>query len=291
MHVKLQLDAVLLPQDAPARPGFVFLRASNGDSPCVRYFEGQGYYVNRLSMQTWLRDSIKQVMPELQRIRCEQGRVYRLEYTAHGYAVAHTLVASERSDPRRKISFDFVPVFEFAASQWPRGMARPRYIDASGQWFAVPRRYHDKPELQDARSFIVCAPRWERLALHKRQNLKDSLRAMKALRNANEMPGLVSYHLKSVYLDELEHGQVNWNQAPGRILIRMLIQLLHCLRLNKLPFFLAPQHNNLDKLSAGARREYVRILNKNIDKLIRRRDADYLTHQDLYKFFGVRVED
>lgn len=71
----------------------------------------------------------------------------------------------------------------------------------------------------------------------------------------------------------------------------MLINLLHCVRLNYLPFFLAPDHNNLTTLSDKQRRQYVRILNKNITKLIRRRDANYLTTDDLYKFFGVRVDD
>lgn len=71
----------------------------------------------------------------------------------------------------------------------------------------------------------------------------------------------------------------------------MLINLLHCVRLNYLPFFLAPDHNNLTTLSDEQRRQYVRILSKNITKLIRRRDANYLTHNDLYKFFGVRVDD
>lgn len=71
----------------------------------------------------------------------------------------------------------------------------------------------------------------------------------------------------------------------------MLINLLHCVRLNNLPFFLAPDYNNLDTLSDRQRREYVRILNKNIGKLIRRRNADYLTHDDLFNFFGVRVDD
>jgi len=71
----------------------------------------------------------------------------------------------------------------------------------------------------------------------------------------------------------------------------MLVNLLHAVRLNNLPFFLAPDHNNLDKLSNKQRREYVRILNKNVDKLIRRRNADYLTNDDLFNIFGVKVED
>lgn len=220
MHVKIVLDCDLEPIGVPDHPGFVFIAASDGSSHCVRKFRKEGFFVNRLSVQTWFRDNISHVMPELQKIRCEEGRVYRLDYTAHGYGVAHTMVATEIRNPRRQISFDFVPVFEFEADEWPRGVAKRR--NAGLNWFAVPSKYRGQPEVeQDPRSFILCAPHWERLVIHKKQNLKDSLRLMKALRNANEMPALVSYFLKSVYLNNVDNKRVNWNLAPGRILIRV----------------------------------------------------------------------
>lgn len=222
MHVKMRFNCDLEPITVPDHPGFIMLRASDGPSQCVRRFNNEGFFVNRQSLQSWFRDNISHAMPDLQSIRCEQGRIYSLNYTAHGYGVAHTLVATERRDCRRMISFDFVPVFEFSADEWPKGLAKPR--NAGLNWFAVPCKYRGEPdEEQDPRSFILCAPYWERLVLQKKQNLKDSLRLMKGLRNANEMPGLVSYFLKSVYLNNVKSKQVNWNQAPGRILIRVSI--------------------------------------------------------------------
>lgn len=233
MHVKIRLNCDLEPITAPDHPGFIFLRASNGRSNCVRRFDNEGFFVNRLSVQTWFRDNISHVMPDLQSIRCDQGRVYSLKYTAHGYGVAHTLVATERRNSRRKISFDFVPVFEFSADEWPRGLAKPP--NAGLNWFAVPSKYRGEPEEeQDPRSFILCAPYWERLVLEKKQNLKDSLRLMKGLRNTNEMPGLVSYFLKSVYLNNVKSNNVNWNQAPGRILIRVSYSIIFVLSIKKL---------------------------------------------------------
>lgn len=224
MHIKICLDCDLEPISALDHPGFVFISASDGSSHCVRKFRNEGFFVNRLSIQNWFRDNISHVIPKLQKIRCEEGRVYSLDYTAHGYGVAHTLVATERRNPRRQISFDFVPVFEFDADEWPRDVAKRR--NAGLNWFAVPCKYRGQPEEeQDPRSFILCAPHWERLVIKKKQNLKDSLRLMKALRNANEMPGLVSYFLKSVYLHNVDNKEVNWNQAPGRILIRVSAML------------------------------------------------------------------
>lgn len=93
MHVKIVLDCDLEPIGVPDHPGFVFIAASDGSSHCVCKFRKEGFFVNRLSVQTWFRDNISHVMPELQKIRCEEGRVYRLDYTAHGYGVAHTMVA------------------------------------------------------------------------------------------------------------------------------------------------------------------------------------------------------
>ncbi|XP_034111651.1 cyclic GMP-AMP synthase-like receptor [Drosophila albomicans] len=286
MHVKTELNCSLTP--VSARPGFIFLRADGKDHHCIKHVDGEGFFVDRLAVQSWFRDNITAVMPKLQNIRCSDGRAYSMEYTAHGYGVAHTMLATEHRNHRRQISFDFVPVFVFEPNQWPRDQRK--YPKGNREWFAVPRKYFDKPEAQDPRSFILCAPFWERLVLHKKQNLKDSLRLMKALRNANEMSGLVSYHLKSIYLNAADEKLVTWNQAPGRILIRMMVNLLHAVRLNNLPFYLAPDHNNLDKLSEKQRQEYVRILNKIVNKLIRRRDANYLTGEDLYQLFGVEVK-
>ncbi|KAH8303026.1 hypothetical protein KR044_013394 [Drosophila immigrans] len=220
MHVKTQLECRLIPISVPNRPGFVFLRASDhNEHHCVMHVRGEGYFVDRLAVQRWFRDNITAVMPQLQNIRCDNGRAYSLEYTAHGHGVAHTMLATEHRNRRRQISFDFVPVFAFAPNQWPPNQRK--YPKGNREWFAVPRKYFDRPETQDNRSFILCAPHWERLVLHKKQNLKDSLRLMKALRNANEMGRLLSYHLKSIYLNAVEEKTVNWNQAPGRILIRV----------------------------------------------------------------------
>ncbi|KAH8366265.1 hypothetical protein KR093_011321 [Drosophila rubida] len=220
MHVKIQLDCTLIPTSVPNRPGFIFLRASDSnDLKCVKYFDSEGYFVNRVAVQRWFLDNITAVLPKLQNICCNSGRAYSLEYKAHGYGLAHTLLATEHHNPRRQISFDFVPVFVFEPHQWPRNQLK--YPKGNHQWFAVPCQYFDRSETHDPRSFIQCAPRWEHLVPHKKQNIKDSLCLLKALRNANEMPGLANYHLKSIYLQATDEKLANWNQAPGRILIRV----------------------------------------------------------------------
>ncbi|XP_023161025.2 uncharacterized protein LOC111592833 [Drosophila hydei] len=287
MHVKIRLPIDLQPVLVPDQPGYIFLRASRCKHPCVAQYRGEGYFINRQAVQKWIRQSIEAIMPRLQAIRCTRRRVYSMEYQAKGSVVAHTLLATERRNPSRQISFDFVPVFEFEATEWPRGLQKPR--NGGRSWFAVPRKYANKPE--DSRSFIFCAPHWERLELHDRQNLKDSLRLMKALRNANQMPGLYSYLLKSIYLDELRKNSTQWDQAPGQILIHMLGKLRQGLAKKHVPFFLVPDHNNLDKLEPEMITDYYRSISRTLNTLNQRLNANYLTNEDLHDIFGIEVEE
>ncbi|XP_030372256.1 uncharacterized protein LOC115622453 [Scaptodrosophila lebanonensis] len=285
MHVKIVLPFEVEPIRVSNYPGYVFLRVGNryARHHCIQTYGADGKFINRELIQTWFRTNISAVMNELQNIRCG-NRSYSLKYTAHGYGVAHTLVATERRRRHRKIYFDFVPVFEFEACEWPRHFSR--VPNAGRTWLAVPRKYMGK-NVNDSRSFMVCAPHWERLVLHKKQNLKDSLRLMKAFRNANDMPHLVSYMIKTLYLNAVEERKTNWNQAPGRILIRLMVELLMDLLDGFQEFYLAPDHNNFSNISREEIQEYKRIVGRTLKKLISRRNADYLTWDDLSNFFGV----
>ncbi|EDV95913.1 uncharacterized protein LOC6556777 [Drosophila grimshawi] len=283
MFVVIRLSCCALkPILVPNRTGFIFLSASGSLHPCVRQFGNEGRFVSRLAMRSWLFRHITAVMPRLQRIRCSRRHIYDLEYTSHDNGVGHTLLAIDHNDTRRRISFDFVPVFEFQASQWIPGLKIPK--NSERNWIAVPRKYFkEHSDEQDERSFMLVVPSWEQLVLHKKQNLKDSLRLMLALRDAQEMGALVIYFLKIIYLYKVQGNSINWNQAPGRILIRMLVILQHSLVGKRLPIF----PNHFEKISEETRRDYIRIINRMLRQLIRCRNADCLTDDDLFDIFGV----
>lgn len=216
MLTKVTLPCKINPVPVAGHPSYIRLQASGGNVPIhLTDRLGDNYFINRRKVQSWFRENINAVIPRLNPIRCGGGRFYELSNRTGGH-VAHTIKARCLSDPGRKISFDFVPAFEFLASEWP--LVFPQHPNEDRTWYAVPRKIRSQIG-EDPLSFIVCAPHWERMVLKKKQNLKDALRLMKALRDANDMPILFSYAIKSVFLNL--GRRINWNQSPGRILIRV----------------------------------------------------------------------
>uniref|UniRef100_A0A6P4EQK6 Protein MB21D2-like n=1 Tax=Drosophila rhopaloa TaxID=1041015 RepID=A0A6P4EQK6_DRORH len=286
MLTKIQLPCQLEPVPIRSHPGYVFLRASGSEIPLhlVDRWEDE-YCINRVKVQSWLRDNITAVIPELNNIACEGGRSYELAYKSIG-DVAQTIKAKCLSDPERTISFDFVPAFEFSASEWP-GIF-PKHPNEDRTWYAVPCEFRNPHVGDDPLSFIACAPYWERMVLTKKQHLKDGYRLMKALRNANKMPRIFSYTIKSVFLNAANVKKlINWNQSPGRILIRVVDLLAMFLRRGKLPSYLVPDTNMLEHLSIDLKKEYRKKLCRIFRRLIKCRDRNHMTPEDLQFIFGM----
>ncbi|EDW80112.1 uncharacterized protein Dwil_GK23874 [Drosophila willistoni] len=220
MLTKTELPCIVEPVVFEKHPSFVALCLSGPDVPenLVELHNGEKF-LSRLKLHNWYCENIKDVIPELDNIQCGKN-AYKLEYTGHGYAVAHTLVATCIGNSKRQIYFDFVPAFEFDASAWHNGMKKARNNN-NGSWFAVPRKFTKPGAADDPLSFMVCAPYWERMVLQDKQNLKDSLRLMKAMRNANGMDRLISYMIKSIFMNRVntDDEMYNWNKSPGNILI------------------------------------------------------------------------
>ncbi|XP_017138500.1 uncharacterized protein LOC108153193 [Drosophila miranda] len=284
---KMDLNCTLQPVPKAGHPGYVRLRVSGRNAPTHLVDRRSGFdYISRDKLQAWFRQNICAVMQELQHIRCQNGRVYALKYIALGYGVAHTIMATCRGDRKRKIYFDFVPAFEFQASEWPQEL--PNHQHENRTWFAVPRSIRGRNARKDSLTFIVCAPYWERMKLEKKKNLKNTMRLMKAIRSAHHMNSLVSYMIKSIFLNCAEWKYITWNQSPGRILIRMTVRMIWSLFKNRLPFYLVPGLNIFETVSKSQKSNYLRIFNRIICTLIKCRDRNCMTPDDMAFLFGIR---
>ncbi|KAH8305823.1 hypothetical protein KR059_011741 [Drosophila kikkawai] len=283
MLTKVALPCGMQPVPVAGNPGYVHLRV-DGDNVPLHLTDRLGdlYYINRRKVQSWFRENINAVIPQLNHIRCSGGRSFELSNRSGGH-VAHTIKARCLSQPGRNISFDFVPAFEFMASEWPG--AFPKYSHKDLSWYAVPRKIRSSIG-EDPLSFIVCAPHWERMGLEKKQNLKDALRLMKALREGNDMHMLFSYAIKSVFLNATSQKRINWNQSPGRILIRAVDSMAMFLRKGFLPFYLAPDANLFEDLPEDQARSYIRILRRIFRRLTKCRDRNCMTTEDIQIIFG-----
>ncbi|KAH8375208.1 hypothetical protein KR200_006693, partial [Drosophila serrata] len=219
MLTKIALPCDIQPVPVAGHSGYIHLQVGGDDIPLhLTDRLGEYYYINRRKVQTWFRENINAVIPHLNYIRCAGGRIYELSNQTGGH-VAHTIKARCLTHPGRKISFDFVPAFEFLASEWPKAFRNQRLFPNKGRsWYAVPRKISSSIA-EDPLTFIVCAPHWEKMGLEKKQHLKDALRLMKALRMETKI--LFSYAIKSLFLNATSQKSINWNQSPGRILIRV----------------------------------------------------------------------
>ncbi|XP_022223979.2 uncharacterized protein LOC111075162 [Drosophila obscura] len=239
LHMKLKLPFPIIPKKD--EKGFVFLCANNYKHPILA-----NNYVDRKNLQAWLRDAFNEVFTSNLRLRCSTGEVYEVRYTAKGYGCAHTIEAEGRS---RTIWFDLVPAFEFTWAQWPLDVPPiSTEVRSKWPWFAVPQ---SKRGSWDERTFIVCAPHWERETTRNLNNFKNVLRLMKGLRDAHEsdLPHLSSYMLKTVLLHQL--GRVDWNENLHTLFVKMWSCLVNHLKFGNLDFFLANGNNIFDRMQHG----------------------------------------
>uniref|UniRef100_A0A6P4FN92 Uncharacterized protein LOC108052901 n=1 Tax=Drosophila rhopaloa TaxID=1041015 RepID=A0A6P4FN92_DRORH len=286
MLTTVQMPCEVKPIPLKGHPSYVSLRVSGAHIPHhLVNREGEEYYISRRKVQSWFRDNINEVIPELYNIQCGGGRSYELRNISGGH-VAHTIKATCLSDPGRKICFDFVSAFKFSAREWPRVF--PQHRDGDRSWYAVPCKIRSHNAVDDPLSFIVCAPYWERMVLSKKQNLKDGFRLMKALRDANDMPKIFSYTIKSVFLNAANRKKINWNQSPGQILIRAVDLMVMFLRRGFLPFYLVPDASVLEGISVDERRDYASRLRRILRRLIKCRNRNCMTPDDMQFIFGMR---
>ncbi|XP_043649192.1 uncharacterized protein LOC122617406 [Drosophila teissieri] len=238
LHMKLKFPFDVVPKKN--ENAFVLLYAPGGRNSRLVSDDG---YIYREVLQGWLRGIFHKVFNSSLRLTCF-GRTYTTKYTAGGYGCAHSI---EARCGDRTISFDLVPAFEFHGSQWPLDVAPvPSQVRSQYSWFAIPQK---KSGSNDDRTFMVCAPHWEREVMKGSYNLKNVLRLMKGLRDANDLPHLSSYMLKSVILQQLSN--VNWQRDEALLLVEMWQQLVYHLRCGTLPFFLANGHNIFDRMGGS----------------------------------------
>ncbi|KAH8297854.1 hypothetical protein KR054_011856, partial [Drosophila jambulina] len=237
LHMKLKFPYQITPKRD--ENGFVFLYAPNGGEPIV----GRDGYIHREILQNWLRGIFHKMFRSTQRVRTTRD-VYTLKYTLQGYGCAHTV---EAVGENREISFDLVPVFEFPSSNFPYNFPSGLpYGARQYPWFAIPQKKSGK---NDDRTFIVCAPHWEREMVKDSYNFKNVLRLMKGIKDESgwrNLPHLSSYMLKTVMLHKLNY--VNWQRDEGSLLLEMWSSLVEHLRWGKLEFILAKGDNLFDRM-------------------------------------------
>ncbi|KAH8374515.1 hypothetical protein KR200_000252, partial [Drosophila serrata] len=197
--------------------------------------------LQRAALQYWLHSVLKKVFPSDMILRVG-GKEYTLSYRPGTFLCAHKIKAVSN---KRNLSIGLFSTYEFTGSQWPfTDPPVPQNVRNAYPWLAI-----DMFDIyEDGTSFIVSAPLWENALIKDNHKLKDVLRLMKGLRDANrtQLPELSSYMMKTVLLHRA--ATVDWGRDLGELLVEMWSHLVEHLDNGKLEFFLTKNGNLLRRM-------------------------------------------
>lgn len=218
IHIKIKPTAPIYLTEDPELPRCLLLKTMYYQNELTDQYKN-GFYISRIKLQDWLRKIFVRIFEQdTLSLRLSSGRIYDIVYDKklRGYAIAHTFKATERGGQNRDISFDFVAAFEYGKKDW---MSDKKYPAPDKPWFVVPFLM-DLPSRMKEFTFNICAPHQEQELIKDKQNLKNSLRLLKAIKDHNDMWKIKSYLIKTVYLWEIEkHSDAFWNNSMGDLLI------------------------------------------------------------------------
>jgi len=172
------------------------------------------------------------------------GKKYKLKYSKAG--PAHTITV-QRDD--NKFSIDFVPAFIFDKTKWIATRKLPPNTPPTCQdWLAVPKPVKNKPSPN--LSFITSYVDSERHLIANKNNLKNTLKMLKKIRDRRKLSNLKSYFIKTVYLWENENQPSDfWNSSTSKVLMIMINKLIDHLKEGKILFFWNKSQNMLGNLT------------------------------------------
>ncbi|KAH8321040.1 hypothetical protein KR067_013452 [Drosophila pandora] len=204
-------------------------------------------------LQSWLQGVMTQALAKMGKQIKVGSVVSPLSYKKSG--PAHTIDVKGRYE----YSVDFVPAIRLKADQCVLGPQQRRHFGSTPHWDAIPKPM--KPPLPENISFRASYYDAEKGLLQGKNNLKNSIRLMKRLRDKKtNMTNLKSYYIKTLFLWEVtKQDPKYWQKPMTEIVIEMLERLGNTLRLTsskgKLLFFWDPKLDMFADLTANQRQD------------------------------------
>ncbi|KAM3961878.1 cyclic GMP-AMP synthase-like receptor [Aphomia sociella] len=190
-----------------------------------------------------------------------------------------------------KMDVDLVPALVFPEERWP---ISDDYRDISTElsmgrygWMVVPK----PSKMGDGnRSWRFALHNQERKLMHGKDNLKQTIRYLKKLRDKLNMDEIASYYIKTLFFWEIIERQSDvmfWRQPPSKLFTIMVDRLYDALYKGNIPYFWNEDYNLIDGAATN-------ILMGYANKLIKLKQilevpanykmvAEYLLTDDEYK--------
>lgn len=174
-----------------------------------------------------------------------QGRSFRLKYTISG--PAHTCHVT--TEPL-SFSMDLVPAVICKSDQWRAKRNYPKE-HTSLYWHAIPKPIKEKAG-QSNISWQGSYADFERTIIGNKNNLKNTCRILKKLRDRQNYNHFKSYFIKTMYLWECDMQPPEfWNRPVSELVIHMIERWIDYLAEERLPFYWDKDCNLLERGSWG----------------------------------------
>ncbi|GBP54079.1 Cyclic GMP-AMP synthase [Eumeta japonica] len=267
----------------PSEPGHVRLRGGRQYSalpfrdnwPVNRIAYGwrddEGYLL-RTKFTDWFKSVVARALNELP-TSCGRptvvvrGQTYYLKTRESGPAC--TLIV-QRNDGFR-LDVDLVPALKFSEARWPPS---PDYRDIplgsrAVDWMVVPKPVRGAGQLESARTWRVALHPQEKRLIYNHQRLRQIIRLMKKLRDAQQMNEIASYYIKTLFLWESAQrdSPAFWNQNESTIFKVMVQKLYEAVRDRRIPYFWNAENNLIGHVHPQVLRGYEVKLQKLVELL------------------------
>lgn len=171
-------------------------------------------------LQSWLQGVMTQALSKMDKQIKVGSVISPLSYKKSG--PANTIDVKGRLE----YSVDFVPAIRLTAAQCVLGPQQRGYFGTTPHWDAIPKPM--KPPQPENISFRASYYEAEKGLLQGKNNLKNSIRLMKKLRDTkNNMTNLKSYYIKTLFLWEVtKQDPKYWQKPMNEIVIEVRLNTL-----------------------------------------------------------------
>lgn len=194
------------------------------------------------------------------------GTDYTIQRSESGPAI--TLIIKNRSSNFR-MDVDLVPALKFPEDRWPP-RADYRQIPAQcakGYWMVVPKPNKcDPSDIQKSRAWRIALHYQERELMSGSNHLRQAIRLVKKLRDAQGMDSIASYYIKTLVYWEIinQKNSTFWNQTPAVLFHLLVVKFYEAMEARSIPFFWNKQNNLLQGVNHTVLAGYARKLKKLI---------------------------
>ncbi|XP_059061412.1 cyclic GMP-AMP synthase-like receptor isoform X2 [Achroia grisella] len=165
-----------------------------------------------------------------------------------------------------KMSIDIVPALRFPEERWPvhsdyRDIPPGCSVGDYG-WMVVPKPASSG---ESSRSWRLALHNQERKLFYNTYNLRQTVRYLKKLRDAQEMNEIASYYVKTLFFWEVIQQQSEerfWNQPLSKLFIIMVKKFQQALANRNIPYFWNKNHNLIDGVAPNVVAGYANKLKK-----------------------------